>query len=192
MKNISACALPNNSFIQSSFRVIDYHDAFAGEFDLNRDISIDECVYAFFESAPNWVNFLMNLRNKLVKNLGLKSSDVFDINNQKADFKMEVGSGLGVFKILRRSDQEVMMGEDDKHLNFRVSLLLNQVGGSTKYSLILSTAVKMNNWFGKLYFLPVKPIHKLIVPVMLRGIIRHLQNQKLHALSPIDGANQNR
>ncbi|MDB5012926.1 MAG: hypothetical protein JWQ25_1128 [Daejeonella sp.] len=172
---ISACSLPDKSFIQSSFTVIDYRDAYTAEFLFPADLSIDECVQAFFNSAPKWVTGLMNFRNKMVKSLGLKTSGIFDKEEQKANFKVEVGNGLGLFKILKKSPKEVMMGEDDKHLNFRVSLLLTKEDSFNNYRLTLSTAVKMNNLFGKMYFLPVKPIHKLIVPVMLRGIIRHLQ-----------------
>ena len=178
MKTISACTLPEKSFIQSSFQVIDYHDSFVGEFTSFRNITIDECVHAFFNSAPNWVSRLIGLRDKLVRVFGLKSSGVVDKKEQNVNFKMEVGSGLGVFKILKQSNKEVMMGEDDKHLNFRASLLLTKNDDSNKYQLTISTTVKMNNWFGKMYFMPVKPIHKLIVPVMLRGIIRHLQEPK--------------
>lgn len=177
ISKIVACPLPSNSIIQSSFPAIDYDDAFIGNFSFLDDLSIEECVHAFFESAPNWVRKLIGFRDTLVRIFGLKSSGVINQKPQEANFKVEVGNGLGLFKIIEKSDREVMMGEDDKHLNFRVSLLLTREDNSNNYNLTIATAVKMKNLWGKLYFLPVKPIHKLIVPVMLRGIIRHLQNQ---------------
>ena len=42
-------------------------------------------------------------------------------------------------------------------------------------NLTISTTVEYNNWFGKLYFFPVRPFHKLIVPAMLKGIIKKLE-----------------
>ncbi|HJV20387.1 MAG TPA: DUF2867 domain-containing protein, partial [Sediminibacterium sp.] len=70
------------------------------------------------------------------------------------------------------------LGEDDKHLNFRVSLLINrQSDYCENKKIIISTTVKFNNWFGRLYFLLVRPFHKLIVPIMLKGIIKNIENQ---------------
>ena len=37
---------------------------------------------------------------------------------------------------------------------------------------MVSTIVRFNNWLGRLYFLPVRPIHRLIVPAMLRNGLR--------------------
>ncbi len=43
--------------------------------------------------------------------------------------------------------------------------------------LTISTTAKFNNWFGKLYLLPVKPFHKLIVPIMLRRMIKKIETR---------------
>ena len=66
------------------------------------------------------------------------------------------------------------MGENDKHLNFKVSILLEKLEANNK-SITISTIVVFNNWFGKLYFFPVKPFHKLIVPIMLKSILKDLE-----------------
>jgi hypothetical protein len=69
-------------------------------------------------------------------------------------------------------------------LNFRVSLFLKQQAPGTNYKeLTVSTAVEFNNWFGRLYFLPVPPFHKLIVPAMLKGIVKELENKKQNVYS---------
>ena len=78
-----------------------------------------------------------------------------------------------------KTENEVVLGEDDKHLNFRVSLFLKQqTQEPSKKDLTVSTTVHYNNWFGRLYFLPVRPFHKLIVPVMLKSIMKELKNKK--------------
>ncbi|MOA34437.1 hypothetical protein D3C78_1558100 [compost metagenome] len=61
------------------------------------------------------------------------------------------------------------MGENDRHLDFKVSLLAQQTG-NTNSSITISTVVNYHNWFGKFYFFFVKPFHKRIVPVMLKKI----------------------
>jgi hypothetical protein len=79
-----------------------------------------------------------------------------------------------LFKVFDVTPQEVLLGEDDKHLNFRVSFLIEKLG-EEEFQLTLITVVNFNNFFGKLYFFPVKPFHKIIVPTMLKGIVRVLK-----------------
>lgn len=79
-----------------------------------------------------------------------------------------------------QTQNEVILGEDDKHLNFRVSLFLErQPNETTNKNLTVSTTVEFNNWLGRLYFLSVRPFHKLIVPAMLKGIIKELEKQNV-------------
>ena len=94
------------------------------------------------------------------------------------NFKCEKCEQLGLFKVFDKTDDEIVLGEDDKHLNFRVSLFIDkQSENKTDKNLIISTTVKFNNWFGRLYFLPVRLFHKLIVPTMLKGIIKNIEQQ---------------
>ena len=83
---------------------------------------------------------------------------------------------IGLFKIFESSSNEIVMGEDDKHLNFRVSLLLDSSSSHQELkNITITTTVQFNNTFGKLYFLPVKPFHHQIVPSILKGIIKELK-----------------
>ncbi|WP_418263527.1 DUF2867 domain-containing protein [Flavobacterium faecale] len=168
--------LPYNSILNTSHKVYDYMDSFQGVFnDVENKTTSADIGKAFFSSGPKWVGKLFNLRNKIVAVFGLKTSEnVVDNQKQLENFKCEPGEQLGLFKVFLKTDNEVILGEDDKHLNFRVSLLLDK---STK-NLTISTTVEFNNWFGRLYFLPVRPFHKFIVPTMLKGIINELEKQE--------------
>lgn len=70
-----------------------------------------------------------------------------------------VGSKLMSFTVLTRNENEIVMGEDDKHLKFRTSVFVDR----EKSKVYLTTIVKFNNWLGKFYFIPVKLIHKILV-----------------------------
>lgn len=175
--------LPNNSVLNISYKKYSYVDSFHGVLnDIENKFTSDDIGKAFFSSGPKWVVKLFALRNKIVSIFGLKIPD--DITNrekQLENFKCEPGERLGLFKVFAKTENEVVLGEDDKHLNFRVSLFLNQQTGETKKKdLIVSTTVEFNNWFGRLYFLPVRPFHKLIVPTMLKGMILELENRNVH------------
>ena len=64
----------------------------------------------------------------------------------------------------------ILLGEDDRHLDFRLSVL-RQRGGTADW-VVVSTVVRFNNWLGRAYFLPVRPLHQLIVPAILRSALR--------------------
>jgi hypothetical protein len=173
--------LPNNSILNTSHKKYDYVDSFQGILnDIENNITSVDIGKAFFSSGPKWVGKLFNLRNKIVSVFGLKTSgNIVDRQQQLENFKCEPGEQLGLFKVFNKTGYEVILGEDDKHLNFRVSLFLdNSKTDKTKKDLTISTTVEFNNWFGRLYFLPVRPFHKFIVPTMLKGIIKELENQR--------------
>jgi len=169
--------LPKESVLSNTS--FEYADSFQGEYlDIENQISSADIGKAFFTSAPNWASILFELRNKIVAIFGLKTPG--KIKNRKElidNFNCEPNEKLGLFTVYHRDENEVILGEDDKHLNFRVSLYKeSKPNDETRKRLTISTTVKFNNWFGKLYFLPVKPFHKLLVPRMLKGIIKQIEN----------------
>lgn len=155
----------------------DYTDSFRGTyFAKDKDITTTDIGRAFFASAPKWVAALFKMRNVLVSLLGLKTSGNGTSQQETLDnFTFDPGDRLGLFKIYSKTNNEIILGEDDKHLDFRVALLREQADESQdRESLTISTIVNFNSNLGKLYFAIVKPFHRLIVPIMLKGIIRHL------------------
>lgn len=171
---IETVNIPQQSILASER--YDYSDTYKGSF-LDKENKVDSFTVgkAFFSSVPKWGEKLFMLRNKVVALFGLKvsekpSNSAEILNN----FKGEVGEQIGLFKVFHKSDNEIVLGENDKHLDFRVSLLFSKTEEEKK-DLFISTTVIFHNWLGKLYFLPVKPFHKLIVPIMLKTIIKEIE-----------------
>lgn len=172
--------IPKNSLLRTNNINYDYIDSFQGNFsDKFQKIGTTEIGKSFFTSGPKWIDKLFAFRNKLVGLFGLKTSgNVTDRDKILETFKGEKGEQIGLFKVFEKTEDEIILGEDDKHLNFRVSLFIDsQNENKTDKNLIISTTVKFNNWFGRLYFIPVRPFHKLIVPTMLKGIIKNIEQQ---------------
>ena len=169
-------SLPKGSVLNTSQKEYDFSDSFEGVFKDNQNtINITEIGKAFFSSGPKWVDNLFSLRNKIVSIFGLKTpGKVTNRAHQLEIFKCNPGEQLGLFKVFSKNENEVILGEDDKHLNFRISMFLYDSKKGSK-NLTISTTVEYNNWFGKLYFFPVRPFHKLIVPAMLKGIIKKVE-----------------
>ncbi len=170
--------IPNDSLLNEPEEKYDYIDCFRAYIpDKQNKISPTDIGNAFFSSAPDWVDKLFGLRNKIVGLFGLKTSGSrVDRKIAPTILKLEKGDQIGIFKVFEKTNKEIILGEDNKHLNFRVSLFIGEadINGIEK-SITISTLVQFNNWFGRLYFLPVKPFHKLIVPTVLKAMIKRLE-----------------
>lgn len=177
---IKKTVFPEKSILSKGKKDFDYMDSFEGELtNGRRNIDITEVGKAFFTSGPKWGKKMFVFRNKVVGLFGLKTGADTENKLTENDFKYEAGERIGFFKVFNRTNNEIILGEDDKHLDFRVSLLFNKnKDNQGKKSLTISTTVKFHNWLGVLYFLPVRPFHKLIVPAMLKNIIDKLENTR--------------
>lgn len=178
--SVSKAMLPHHSVLNNGHDQYDYVDSFQGTLiDIDNNITPADIGKAFFSSGPKWISKLFTLRNKIVSLFGLKTpGKIINRQQQLDNFNCEPGERLGLFNVFSKTVNEVVLGEDDKHLNFRVSLFLaSSVTDQSKKVLTISTTVKFNNWFGRLYFLPVRPFHRFIVPTMLRSILKELKMQ---------------
>ena len=72
------------------------------------------------------------------------------------------GERIGIFRIYAVSDDEIIVGEDDSHLDFRLSVLRHRDAGRHG-SVTLSSVVHCHNGVGRAYILLIRPFHKLIV-----------------------------
>ncbi|KFF21698.1 hypothetical protein IW22_07100 [Chryseobacterium sp. JM1] len=175
--NIKKTELPAKSVLFGEKSFFDYTDSFRGDvLNGGRNISTEDIGKAFFTSTPQWGKKMFDLRNRIVKIFGLKTGKERNELLRPEDLHLEIGEQVGIFTIFDKTDHEIILGENDKHLDFRVSLLYDKAKHSTETdSLTISTTVKYHNWMGKLYFLPVRPFHQLIVPVMLKKMIAKLE-----------------
>jgi hypothetical protein len=170
--------LPPASLLHRYSGKPDYLDTYQGQLrDPENRIDATALGKAFFQAGPKWVETLFGIRNTLASAVGLKTSGT-PAERQLAmqRFRCEPGEKMGLFRVYDKNDFEVILGEDDKHLDFRVSLLLVPHDKDPgKKELLITTLVHFNNTWGKVYFLPVRPFHKKIVPSMLNAMIRQLE-----------------
>jgi hypothetical protein len=140
--------VPKNSIVFNEFKKVDYIDSYQISKSTDDDI---EQISAQILKLPPWLNFLMNIRDVMVQPFGLKT------NKGKKP-------GEIIFTKIAQNENELVMGENDRHLNFRVSVLVDRLS-----SLIyVTTLVHYNNKAGKIYFLFVKPFHKMLVRSVLK------------------------
>jgi hypothetical protein len=58
------------------------------------------------------------------------------------------------------TDRELIAGRDDRHLDFRVSILKEPFGDAGAV-VTVSTICVTHNWFGKAYLFVVLPFHRV-------------------------------
>jgi hypothetical protein len=59
----------------------------------------------------------------IAKMVGLKKANGIDVTKQLKNFKGEIGDSIALFHVMERNETEILTGENDKHLNFRLSLI---------------------------------------------------------------------
>jgi hypothetical protein len=137
-----------NSIVFNEFGKVDYIDSYRAI--KSTDESMEEISNQIFKLPP-WIIRLMKIRDVIVRPFGLKTGKDFGFKdkNPKDYF----------FAKIAQTENELIMGETDRHLNFRVSVLIDRLS-----SLIyLTTVVHYNNRLGKVYFFFIRPFHKIIV-----------------------------
>ncbi|ALA83785.1 DUF2867 domain-containing protein [Stenotrophomonas maltophilia] len=115
-------------------------------------------------SIPGWFDGLMALRNRGMRMLGMK-----DLGSLRAVQDIEQprpGQRLGIFTLQALDADAIVLEDNDRHL--RVQLALQWQGDV----LEVATVVHTHNAFGRLYMLPVAPVHRLIVPHLLQKQVR--------------------
>jgi hypothetical protein len=164
-------AVPPGSLVAGAFAKISFEDAWAVDLPAGDTHDVDALVRLIATSAPRWAEQLMWLRDRIVSLVGLRRSEKAPRNTSTA--LLRPGDKLSIFQVLDRSDNEIMFGADDKHLDFRASLLVQR--DAARPSAVLSTVVRYNNWLGRVYFFFVRPFHRLIVASLLRNVRRRVE-----------------
>lgn len=113
-----------------------------------------------FGTMPKWVEILMKIRNTTVKIFGLKTEIPEDFNTT-----FKIGGYVGFFQIFNIQQNEIILGADDKHLNFRVSIYNSD---EKEFNIKVTTLVHYNNRFGKIYLAIVKPFHLPVIKSMIK------------------------
>ena len=160
--------IPRSDKIYSTFGKVKYEDRFSLIVETKKIFDVDYIVAKLIKSVPKWVMLLLNMRNAIATIFGLKTGKIENIYENKEVLIFKQYQSIGDIFILLKENNHLIAELKDKHLDFRFSILVRQEDGKTKLSL--STIVKINNFFGKIYFFLITPIHRLIIPNLLKRL----------------------
>ncbi|RUL74920.1 DUF2867 domain-containing protein [Dyella choica] len=134
---------------------------------------------AFVQSPPMSVSFLMQLRNLLVRPLGLRTSP---LGCPVSSLLAPPGPSLyaGRFPVREQASDahdahsQVVLGANDRHLLFRSCVGVAVTGDRIDFTL--GTRVRCANPFGHIYMALIERVHRrYIAPTLLRQAIEHLR-----------------
>ncbi|SDD21216.1 Protein of unknown function [Variovorax sp. CF079] len=168
--SVACVALPGESRVARAYATTDLADAYAVRLP-NDAITDPELLarFLFSQQAP-WIAGLMRIRDALVAGFGLKTSG--QLKGPSAGSRND--KRISIFKIYEKGTHEILLGEDDKHLDFRVSVLhqTRTVATESAPYLVVSTVVHCHNLLGRTYIRLIAPFHRLVVQSIMRRAAR--------------------
>lgn len=139
-------ALPNANWV----------DRYTVQLD-GQTMTAKEVARRIFAKPPAWAQRLMALRNAIVGLVGLKNAGTMN-------------GETGGFPVISDNPDQVVLGFDDWHLDFRIVVDIKST--QTGQSLSVSTLVDRHNLAGRIYIFFVTPFHHMIFRTMLKALAR--------------------
>lgn len=161
---VEQVAIPPQSAVATAFKSVNLADAFSIQLPSDASVNPDLLARFIFSVQPSWIGALTNVRDAIVAGFGLKTARHLATLASDA-----TAPRIGIFRIFGTSKTEVVVGENDKHLDFRVSILCTPgAPPNAGNQLTLSTVVHCHNLLGRTYLSLIAPFHRQVVKASLR------------------------
>ncbi|MBM7787546.1 DUF2867 domain-containing protein [Tenggerimyces flavus] len=148
---------PHTELLENALPGVDFIDAHEIPTRKGMPMTAEPWADALFGSFPKWVTAAMGLRQAVVGLIG--------INRQPKD---------QAFTKYASTPTEVLLGSDEKHLDFRVSIKREPE------RVVATTVVQVHNARGRAYWVVVGPIHPIVLRSMLSRTARRLADESHH------------
>jgi hypothetical protein len=135
----------------------DFRDAY--RVPLHRpDLGMVDIFFGVFAHRPVWMTLMLIARNKAAALAGLETPTTAEIMTLEKRACYAVGEKIGPWPIFFLGADELVAGRDNKHLDFRLSIM--KVRDDSGLSVVVSTLCMVHNAFGRLYLTAVIPFHQ--------------------------------
>lgn len=138
------------------------------------DADVETLARIACEGQAWWIRALTRMRDALVAPAGVKSTHAIAAAAN--------GQAIGFFPVLSQTATEIVLGADDRHLDFRAAIML-QTDDAGRRELVAVTVVHCHNRFGRLYLAAIKPFHRLIVKANMERAVRTVQRAHAERVS---------
>ena len=165
-RNVETAPLPKESLLWSLHAPGDFIDGYRVRAAYTPRHAADIAL-----RFPAWVRLLLRLRGLLLSPFDLKSQGMSSqgMSSQDKTSQEKGGDSIAIFPVTHESAQELVLGFDDHHLDFRISFFARDG------YIHNATWVRRHNRFGRMYLAAVMPFHILIAKQMLARLHRHAE-----------------
>jgi hypothetical protein len=164
---VTECDVPASSVLDRALLGnSDYHDSYSVRLS-HLELGIVDIFFGIFAHLPFPAKALLIIRNKLASLVGLEAPTASEVLHVEIKNRYTVGDKIGVWPIFFLGENELVAGRDNKHMDFRLSVLKVSDGGAI--SVVVTTVCTVRNRFGKYYLRTIVPFHR-------RGLQRLLSN----------------
>jgi hypothetical protein len=164
-----AVPVPSDSVLAPLYVGADLLDAFAIRLPAGASDDLEVLARALFERQAGWIRALTWVRDAVMATVGVKSSRAVGAAAAAR------GAVIGYFPLLSKSAAELVVGEDDRHLDFRVAILL-RTGAAGGRELVVVTVVHCHNRLGRTYLAVIAPFHRTILRANLERAVRVIES----------------
>ena len=133
------------------------------------ELGIVDIFFAVFGHHPLWIKLLLIIRNAVARRAGLEAPTADEITSPVVKTSYRVGDKIGPWPIFAMSDGEIIAGRNNRHMDFRVSVL-RDVDGHTG-SVTVSTICNVHNSYGRLYLRCIVPFHRYGVQLLMSNAV---------------------
>lgn len=156
--------MPGNSLLAPLYAGADLLDAYAVRLPAGASDDLEVLARAAFQRQAWWIRAPTRLRDGVMATVGAKTSRAVGVAAAAR------GPVIGFFPVLSSSATELILGEDDRHLDFRVAVQLRADANGRE--LVAATVVHCHNRLGRIYLATIAPFHRVIVPACLERAAR--------------------
>lgn len=168
MTKARAVPMPSDSVLVPLYAGADLLDAFAIQLPAEASDDLELLARTAFEHQAGWICALTYVRDVVMATVGVKSSRAVGLAGAAR------GPVIGYLPMLSQSATELVVGADDRHLDFRVTiqLLADTENGR---ELLAGTVVHCHNRLGRIYLATIAPFHRVIVRANLERAVREMR-----------------
>lgn len=174
--------LPDQSFLFNTLRRCHYMDSFQEVLlDPSDTVQITDAVQAFFAAVPGGLPSMAGPRKNNTDSMFSACSNTGIQREARVphDNSLDKLNALPL-RLFSQTTNEIVVGMDTRHLNIRISFFLEpQRNFPNRKVFTITTMVQFNNGWGRLFFFPLRLLHTLAFPVLLKNAAGKLANPPL-------------
>ncbi|MGH1359486.1 MAG: DUF2867 domain-containing protein [Burkholderiaceae bacterium] len=157
MKTARAVDFPAGTSLAGCFGSTHLTDAFSISLPAGVDTDPERLARFLLAQQPGWMKALLALRDALVAPLGLKTTQSLQLHDDSEPFER-----ISFFRVYQIKPAEIILGEDDTHLDFRLSVHVQPE------QVVLATVVHCHNRLGRAYLKLILPFHRMVAKAVLQ------------------------